>query len=109
MTIYVDESKWPYRRMIMCHMITDNEPDELHEMARKIGVSQTHYQDQGKYNHYDVCKNMRTLAIKLGAVEVTSRQLLIILQDKKALDKRSKKGDDNKYLVMPSFLRRGDD
>lgn len=66
MTVYVDDMRAPYGRLIMCHMIADTEA-ELHAMADKIGVARKWYQG----DHYDVCKSMRTKAVKLGAVELS--------------------------------------
>jgi len=70
MTVYVDDMRAPYRRMIMCHMIADTEP-ELHQMAARIGVARRWYQR----DHYDICLTKRALAVKYGAVEVTRMQL----------------------------------
>ena len=70
MTVYVDDMRARYGRMVMCHMIADTE-EELHAMASKIGVARRWYQG----DHYDICLAKRELAIKLGAVEVTMRQL----------------------------------
>jgi hypothetical protein len=79
MSVYVDESAYRYGRMVMCHMIADS-PKELHAMADKIGVSRKWFQnaDKGK-PHYDICKSKRTLAVKYGAKEVSSRELVRIL------------------------------
>lgn len=70
MTVYVDDMRAPYRRMIMCHMIADT-ADELHAMASKIGVARRWYQG----DHYDICQSKREKAVNLGAKEVTQRQL----------------------------------
>ena len=75
MTVYVDDMRARYRRMIMCHMIADTE-QELHEMALKIGVARKWYQG----NHYDVCLKMKGRALRLGAVQITRRKLAIILR-----------------------------
>ena len=74
MTVYVDDMyKYPmgqFRRMKMSHMIADTE-EELHEMARKIGVARKWYQG----DHYDICLSKRAKAVAQGAQEVTQKQL----------------------------------
>ena len=80
MTVYVDEAKYHYGRMIMCHMVADT-LEELHEMADKIEVKRRWFQKESKTPHYDVCKAKRSLAIEFGAVEVTTRELLRIMKN----------------------------
>ena len=77
MTVYVDNMRAPYRRMIMCHMIADTQ-DELHVMASKIGVQRKWFQYDGEITrgHYDICLKMRAQAVALGAVEITQRELV---------------------------------
>lgn len=74
MTVYVDDMyKYPmgrYRRMKMSHMVADTE-EELHAMAKQIGVARRWYQG----DHYDICMNRRVLAVASGAVELTMIQL----------------------------------
>lgn len=75
MPVYVDEAKHRFRRMIMCHMTADS-LDELHAMADAIGIRRKWFQRRSVYPHYDICKHKRGLAVRLGAVEVTSRELV---------------------------------
>lgn len=58
-----------FGRMVMCHMVADTE-DELHAMARIIGVPRRWYQG----DHHDICRSKRERAIRAGAVEITYRQ-----------------------------------
>ena len=74
MSVYVDNMKAPFGRMIMCHMIADN-IDELHAMADKIGVSRRWFQGKTANAHYDICMSKRALAVEYGAVELTMMQL----------------------------------
>lgn len=69
MTVYVDDMRAPFRRLIMCHMLADTD-GELCEMARKIDVNQRHHQG----DHFDICLSKRALAVQFGAVEITQRQ-----------------------------------
>jgi hypothetical protein len=72
--VYVDEAVWSFGRMKMCHMMSRN-LDRLHEMADRIGVNKKHFQN-GRHPHYDICKSKRELAIRLGAVPVSSIEMM---------------------------------
>lgn len=76
MTVYVDDMRAPYGRMIMCHMMADSS-DELHAMADRIGVARKWCQRRGTWKeHYDVCQAKRKLAVAAGAVEITQREVV---------------------------------
>lgn len=72
MTVYVDDMKAAYGRMVMCHMLADTD-DELHAMADRIGVSRRWWQSPAKTSgsHYDIALSKRALAVRAGAVEIT--------------------------------------
>lgn len=80
MTIYVDKPKWKLGRMKMCHMVSDESLDELHEMAQKIGRPKKDFQNKNDKPHYDICKSKRKLAIKFGAIEVSSKEIIYALR-----------------------------
>ena len=69
MSVYVDDMRAQFGRMVMCHMIADTET-ELHAMADKIGVARRWYQR----DHYDICLSKRALAVRNGAQEITWRE-----------------------------------
>lgn len=75
MTVYVDDMRAGYGRMVMCHMLADTD-DELHAMADRIGVSRRWWQSPEKTSgsHYDIALSKRALAVQAGAVQVTQRQ-----------------------------------
>lgn len=73
MTVYVDNMRARYGRMIMCHMVADTH-EELHDMAARIGVARKWFQR----NHYDICLKMRAKAVALGAKEIDQRETLRI-------------------------------
>lgn len=70
MTVYVDDMRARFGRMLMCHMVADTEA-ELHAMADRIGVARRWYQG----DHYDICLSKVALALRHGAMPVTRRQL----------------------------------
>lgn len=76
MSVYVDNMRAPFGRLIMCHMIADTAA-ELHAMAATIGVARKWCQKEALgqgWIHYDICLSKRALAVKAGAVEITWRQ-----------------------------------
>lgn len=71
MTVYVDDMKAGFGRMIMCHMIADTD-EELHAMADRIGVARKWFQKPGTATrHYDIALSKRALAVQAGAMEIT--------------------------------------
>lgn len=78
--VYVDDMKMEYRGMIMCHMVADS-LDELHAMADKIGIHRKWFQNKNPARpHYDISLGKRSLAVKLGAKEITQKQTIEILR-----------------------------
>ncbi len=71
MSVYVDDMRAHYGRMVMCHMTADSTA-ELLGMADKIGVARKWLQHPGdKHEHIDICLAKRALAVRCGAVETT--------------------------------------
>jgi len=71
MAVYVDDGRYRFGRMIMCHMWADTQ-DELDIFARAIGLrlSWKHR------DHYDIALSKRRDAIRHGAIEITQREAL---------------------------------
>lgn len=69
MTVYVDDVRHGYGRMVMCHMWADS-LDELLSMALKIGVRAKWLQKPPKASwvHFDISLGKKALAISAGAV-----------------------------------------
>lgn len=70
MAVYVDNMEAPFGRMVMCHCWADTR-EELFEMMRQIGVDIKWFQQPPKasWEHFDIAKSKRQLAIKFGAIE----------------------------------------
>lgn len=60
-----------------CHMVSDTSEEELHAFAARLGLKREWAQLRPKASaaHYDLTPRRRTLAVKLGAVEVSGREL----------------------------------
>ena len=69
MTVYVDDVRHAYGRMIMCHMWSKNIA-ELMTMADHIGVKRKWLQEPpaASWTHFDISLGMKARAIALGAV-----------------------------------------
>lgn len=83
MTVYVDPlfsatprtaqaRSWGNR---WCHMTADT-TEELHAMADRLGLRRSYVQDAGTWGeHYDLIPSKRALAVRYGAVELTSSEM----------------------------------
>lgn len=62
-----------------CHMVSDTSEEELHAFSARLGLKRSWAQLRPKASaaHYDLTPARRALAIRLGAVEVTSRELVL--------------------------------
>lgn len=78
MSVYVDEARWPYGKMIMCHLLADT-PAELLTMVNRIGVQTKWFQNKASAPHFDIARTKRQLAIAAGAIEIDRQQLAEIL------------------------------
>jgi hypothetical protein len=69
MTVYVDDVRHRFGRMVMCHMWSDS-LDELFAMADRIGVARKWLQRPPKASwvHFDICLAMKEKALAAGAV-----------------------------------------
>lgn len=72
MAIYVDPPIWRWRDLWWCHMISDHSTGELHAFAHELGVPPPGFQG----DHYDIHADLRTAALHLGAVAISSRELV---------------------------------
>lgn len=74
MTVYVDDCRIPYRQLLLCHMLADDEV-ALHDVAARIGIKREYHEGPPDHtSHYNIAQTKRALAVKAGAVEITRRQ-----------------------------------
>jgi Protein of unknown function (DUF4031) len=84
---YVDRLQAHVRRSILlagreaprvsCHLATDGELSALHAFARGIGAGRFAFHPHARHPHYDLDEHARAAAIEQGAVEVTSKELVL--------------------------------
>ncbi len=75
--VIVDRARWPHRGLLWAHMVSDTSHDELHEFAARLGIPRRAFQG----DHYDIPAHLREEAIDLGAVPVTSREIVLRLRE----------------------------
>lgn len=84
MSVYVDEmlpciTNPNWRWSEVCHLVADTVA-ELHQFAAYLGLQRSWFQS-GRVPHYDLTKNKRKKAIKLGAVPVDRKQFVLLMRE----------------------------
>lgn len=83
MAVYVDDAFIPYGRMIMCHMLADSH-EELMAMSYTLGLKVRWLQKpETPAEHFDVSKRYRERAVANGAVEVSSKDIVVMIRGKR--------------------------
>lgn len=72
MTVYIDPPEWPGHGRMWSHLISDSSLRELHEFAADIGLPRRAFDR----DHYDVPAESHAAAVRRGAVEVGSREVV---------------------------------
>lgn len=78
MSVYVDDPIWPFRGMVMCHLLADT-PEELFAMADRIGMPRKYFQLHSS-PHFDITEMQRMLAVRAGAIEIDKRKVVAIIE-----------------------------
>jgi len=83
-SVYVDtllpcikNSKWRYCES--CHLVADT-TEELHAFAEQLGLKRSWFQNNRRLPHYDLTKNMRAKAVRLGAVEISRNEFVSMMK-----------------------------
>ena len=83
MAVYVDDMKWPFKGMVMCHMLADSS-EELHAMADLLGMERRWVQYPGTpKEHYDIPMPRRQIAVEAGAIEVNWRFVVGLIRSRR--------------------------
>ena len=72
MAVYVDPPVWPGHGRMWSHLVSDVSYAELHAFARALGVPPRAFER----DHYDLPRERYADAVRAGAVEVGSKELL---------------------------------
>lgn len=76
MTVYIDPPAWPGHGRMWSHLVSDASFDELHAFAARLGVPRRAFER----DHYDIPEQRYADAVRAGAVEVGSREVVRLLR-----------------------------
>ena len=74
-TVYIDPPTWPGHGRLWSHLVSDVSYDELHVFAADLGVPPRAFER----DHYDIPSHRYADAVRAGAVEVSSREVVRLL------------------------------
>jgi hypothetical protein len=74
-TVYIDPPAWPGHGRLWSHLVSDVSYDELHLFAADLGIPQRAFER----DHYDLPSHRYADAVRAGAVEVSSREVVRLL------------------------------
>ncbi|PJT45794.1 DUF4031 domain-containing protein [Streptomyces albidoflavus] len=86
--IYIDPPTWPGHGRLWSHLVSDVSYEELHTFAARIGVPPRAFER----DHYDLPAHRYADAVRAGAAEVSSREVVVLLT--RAGLRRRKRRDD---------------
>ncbi|MFD9513358.1 DUF4031 domain-containing protein [Streptomyces mirabilis] len=75
MTVYIDPPAWPGHGRLWSHLVSDVSYDELHLFAADLGLPPRAFER----DHYDLPSHRYADAVRAGAVEVSSREVVRLL------------------------------
>ena len=77
MSVLIDTPVWPGpREWLFAHLASDSSYAELHDFARRLGVSERAFDR----DHYDIPEHLHARALDLGAEHVSGRELVARLR-----------------------------
>ncbi|SEJ38270.1 DUF4031 domain-containing protein [Demequina mangrovi] len=74
--ILIDPPLWPRHGTVWGHLVSDSSLDELHGFARRAGIPPRAFD----LDHYDYPVERLDALVALGAVEVSTRELVTRLR-----------------------------
>ncbi|MHC3469157.1 DUF4031 domain-containing protein [Streptomyces sp. 7R007] len=75
MTLYIDPPDWPGHGRMWSHLISDVSHEELRLFADGLGIPRRAFER----DHYDIPAHRYAEVVRAGAVEVSSREVVRLL------------------------------
>ena len=75
MAIYIDPPTWPGHGRMWSHLVSDTSFEELHSFAAALGAPRRAFER----DHYDLPEERYADAVRAGAVEIGSKELVRLL------------------------------
>lgn len=95
MAVYVDDAGIMFKGKPRYHLAADS-VSELHAFCQKVGIARCWFHAAKGHPHYDITNEQRQAAIRLGAVAMTVRELMLCTKSgRQALDKMIMKNAGN--------------
>lgn len=76
MTLLIDPALWWHHGRRWSHLVSDADLDELHAFATRCGIPPRAFHG----DHYDVPEEWHDDVVAAGAVEVTTREVVVALR-----------------------------
>lgn len=95
MAVYIDPPTWPGHGRHWSHLVSDTSYDELHAFAARLGTPRRAFER----DHYDIPAARYEDAVRLGAIEVRSREIVRLLT--RAGLRRRKRGPEPAATSVP--------
>jgi len=78
--IFVDDFAMKHRGNVWYHLMSDNDTDEIHKFAQELGLKRSWYH----VDHYDLTENKKNQAIRMGAKQISSIEMVNIRKAKRS-------------------------
>lgn len=75
MAVYIDPPTWPGHGRHWSHLVSDISYAELHAFAARLGSPPRAFER----DHYDIPAARYAAAVRLGAIEVSSKEIVRLL------------------------------
>ncbi|GCD43704.1 DUF4031 domain-containing protein [Streptomyces paromomycinus] len=88
MALYIDPPTWPGHGRMWSHLVSDTSFEELHAFAERIGCPRKAFDG----DHYDIPAERHADAVRAGALEIGSKELVRRLREAGLRRPKSREG-----------------